>query len=102
MESLPVNGIQSSKAFSSIGVDFAGLIVTLVNKGHDRKTCKSYTDLFVCFATRTIHLEAVSELSTAAFLAALQRFVGRRRLPRKICSDNATNFVRAKQELEEF
>jgi len=63
---------------------------------------KSYIALFVCFATRAIHLEVVSELSTSAFMAALRRFVGRRGIPHKICSDNATNFIGAKRELEEI
>lgn len=58
--------------------------------------------LFVCFSTKAIHLEATSELSTAAFLATLRRFIGRRGVPRKICSDNAINFVGAKGELEEL
>ena len=55
-----------------------------------------------CFATKTIHLEATSELSTTAFLATLRRFIDRRGSPRKICSDNATNFVGAKRELQEL
>ncbi|XP_058446196.1 uncharacterized protein LOC131427221 [Malaya genurostris] len=46
-----------------------------------------------------MHLEAVSNLSTDACLAALQRFVSRRGLPRKVFSDNATNFVGANNEL---
>ncbi|XP_011170633.1 uncharacterized protein LOC105203529 [Solenopsis invicta] len=93
MGSLPANRIQPSRAFLISGVHFAGPVITLVNKGRGRKTCKSYIALFVCFATKTVYLEAVSKLSTAAFLAALRRFVGRRALPRKICSDNATTFV---------
>ncbi|XP_011699619.1 PREDICTED: uncharacterized protein LOC105456927 [Wasmannia auropunctata] len=102
MGSLPSDRIQPSRAFTVTGVDFAGPIVTLVNKGRGRKTCKSYIALFICFATKAIHLEATSELSTAAFLSTLRRFIGRRGLPLKICSDNATNFVGAKRELEEL
>lgn len=102
MDSLPSERVQLTKAFTITGVDFAGPIITLVNKGRGRKTCKSYIAVFVCFTTRAIHLEATSELSTAAFMATLRRFIGRRGLPRKICSDNATNFVGAKRELEEL
>lgn len=51
-------------------------------------------------ATRSLHLEAVSNLSTDAFLGALQRFVSRRGIPDKIISDNATNFIGASGELE--
>lgn len=102
MGNLPIDRIKPSRAFTVTGVDFAGSIVTLVNKGRGRKTCKSYIALFICFATKAIHLEAVSDLSTAAFLATLRRFIGRRGIPRRICSDNATNFVGARRELEEF
>jgi len=103
MGRLSLDRIQPSRTFSvTESRDFAGPIITLVNKGRGRKTCKSYIALFICFATKAIHLEAVSELSTAAFMATLRRFVGRRGLPRKICSDNATNFVGAKRELEEL
>ncbi|XP_025992254.2 uncharacterized protein LOC105204996 [Solenopsis invicta] len=102
MGSLPSTRITPSRAFSITGVDYAGPIITLVNKGRGRKTCKSYIALFVCFTTRAIHLEAVSELSTSAFMAALRRFVGRRGVPHKICSDNATNFIGAKRELAEI
>lgn len=83
-------------------MDFAGPIITLLNKGRGRKTNKSYVALFICFATRAIHLEAVSSLSTDAFLAALRRFIGRRGAPQKICSDNATNFKGAQREIREM
>ncbi|XP_011166516.2 uncharacterized protein LOC105200583 [Solenopsis invicta] len=102
MGSLLSDRVKPSKPFDITRVDFAGPIITLVNKGRGRKTFKSYIALFICFATRAIHLEATSELTTAAFMATLRRFIGRRGLPRKICSDNATNFVGAKRELEEL
>ena len=98
---LPRDRVQPSRTFAVTGVDFAGPITTL-NKGRGRKTCKSYITLFICFASRAIHLEATSELSTTAFLATLRRFISRRDSPRKICSDNATNFVSAKRELQEL
>ncbi|XP_018374629.1 PREDICTED: uncharacterized protein LOC108768626 [Trachymyrmex cornetzi] len=101
MGDLPADRVTPTRPFSSCGVDFAGPLITLLNKGRERKTAKSYIALFVCFATKAIHLEAVSDLSTAAFLAALRRFIGRRGCPRKIYSDNATNFKGAQRELRE-
>lgn len=88
--------------FLVTGVDFAGPITTLVNRGRGRKTNKSYVSLFVCFATKAMHIEVVSDLSSASFIAALRRFVGRRGCPQRIYSDNATNFVGAKNELNEM
>jgi hypothetical protein len=102
MGSLPPDRVTWQRAFSVVGVDYAGPIITLVNKGRGQKTRKSYIALFVCFVTKAVHLEAVSDLTSDAFLAALRRFVSRRGHPNTIYSDNATNFVGAKRELEEL
>ena len=56
---------------------------------------KGYVCLFVCFSTRAIHLEAVSDLSTESFLAAFHRFASRRGCPSQVVSDNGRNFVGA-------
>jgi hypothetical protein len=41
-------------------------------------TTKGYTAVFVCFATKAIHLEVDTSLTTEAFLADLRRFIARR------------------------
>ena len=46
-------------------------------------------------ATKVIHLEAVSDLTSNAFLAAFSRFVSRRGYPSNVYSDNGKNFVGA-------
>ncbi|XP_018308509.1 uncharacterized protein [Mycetomoellerius zeteki] len=101
MGDLPADRVTPTRPFFCCGVDFAGPLITLLNKGRGRKTVKSYIALFICFATKAIHLEAVSDLSAAAFLAALRRFISRRGCPRKIYSDNATNFKGVQRELRE-
>ena len=63
---------------------------------------KAFLALFVCFSTKAVHLELVSSASTVACIAALRRFVSRRGLPNVVYSDNGTNFVGAKRELEEL
>ncbi|GFY58067.1 integrase catalytic domain-containing protein [Trichonephila inaurata madagascariensis] len=50
--------------------------------------------------SRAVHLELVSDLSTAAFLAALRRFIARRSCPSKIISDNGSNFKGASSHLK--
>lgn len=51
-------------------------------------------------ATRAIHLEAVSDMTTEGFLSAFKRFVARRGHCSEVFSDNGTNFVGASKELK--
>ena len=93
MGDLPADRVRPARAFSSTGLDYAGPF---------RKSYKGYIVLFVCFATRAIHLEHVSDLTTASFLAAFRRFDGRRGICRHLYSDNATTFQGADAELKEM
>ena len=63
---------------------------------------KSYLRLFICTTTEAVQLEFVSGVSTAAFLAAMHRFISRKGCPSKIMSDKATNFKNAAKHLSEF
>lgn len=63
---------------------------------------KSYIAVFVCFSTKAIHLELITDLTTSAFLAAFDRFVSRRGLCTSIYSDNGTNFVGAAHQLRDL
>lgn len=49
-----------------------------------------------------MHFEPVSDLMSEAFIAALRRFIARRRKPSLIMSDHGTNFVGANRELQEM
>lgn len=60
---------------------------------------KIYIAVFVCFTTKAVLLEMVTELSTDAFLAAFDRFVAHRGLPADKYSDCGTNFVGADKQL---
>ena len=53
-------------------------------------------------ATKAVHLEVVSDMTTQGFIAALRRFTGRKGVPQHIYSDNGTNFVGASNELKEL
>ncbi|XP_012273722.1 uncharacterized protein LOC105696110 [Orussus abietinus] len=99
MGSLPRDRVMANRAFFNTGVDFAGPIVTLVNKVQGRKNNKTHVALYVCFATKVINLELTSELTSAAFRATLRRFVGRRGNPQKIYNNNGTNIVGENREL---
>ena len=102
MGQLPAARITPSPPFTVSGIDYAGPFT--LKHGHTRKPVlvKAYIALFVCFVTKAVHLEIVSDLTTEAFLAALKRFVSRRGLPTEIHTDNGTNFVGAKNDLAEL
>ncbi|XP_043064790.1 uncharacterized protein LOC122320687, partial [Drosophila ficusphila] len=76
--------------------------VPLQDWGSRQGSCKTYVCIFICFSTKAVHLELVQDLSTQAFLGALKRFILTRGKPARIWSDNATNFVGAKNELTEL
>lgn len=99
MGQLPVERARPSRPFQNAGVDYAGPILLRAAKGRGHKAFKGYVCLFVCQTSRAIHLEAVSDLTSAAFLAAFKRFTARRGLCRQLLSDNGTNFRGAAREL---
>ncbi|XP_065092852.1 uncharacterized protein LOC135713638 [Ochlerotatus camptorhynchus] len=97
---LPTSRVTPSRPFSVSGVDYCGPIYL---KGAHRKAgpVKAYIAIFVCFSTRAVHIELAHDLSTAAFLAALRRFVARRGMVSELHSDNATNYKGAANELNQ-
>ena len=99
MGQLPPERVKPARPFASAGVDYAGPIQLRTFKGRGRGTTKGYICLFVCLVTKALHLEAVTELTTAAFLAAYRRFVSRRGHCSLLLSDNGRNFLGADVEL---
>ncbi|XP_063919415.1 uncharacterized protein LOC135134622 [Zophobas morio] len=101
MADLPPARVQPSKPFSSVGIDFAGPFTVRESRRRKAHTYKGYLCLFICMSTKAVHLEMVSELSTKAFLASLNRFTARRGLPSDIYSDCGRNFLGAARHLRE-
>ncbi|XP_058448694.1 uncharacterized protein LOC131428666 [Malaya genurostris] len=98
---LPVSRVIPSRPFSVTGVDYAGPLY--LRPIHKRAApAKAYLCVFVCFSTKAVHLELVSDLSTQAFLCSLRRFIARRGRPAHIHSDNGKNFEGAKNDLTEL
>lgn len=85
-----------------MGVDYAGPILLRTSKGRGQKAHKAFIAIFVCFATRTVHIEVVSDYTAEAFLAAFRRFTARRGLCHTIYSDCGTNFIGADAQLRAF
>ena len=63
---------------------------------------KTYACIYICFSTKTVHLELVSDLTSAAFLASFCRFTGRQGCPAVVYSDNGTNFKGSWGELKQM
>jgi len=101
MGELPWLRVTPSRPFTATGVDFAGPI-QLYSGPRNQTVTKAYIAVFVCFSTRAIHLEAVSNLSAQPLLAALRRFFARRGQSAHIHSDNGTNFHGARAELRRY
>ncbi|CAH2102097.1 unnamed protein product [Euphydryas editha] len=99
MGQLPDARLTPDRPFKSSGVDFTGHINIRFSPGRGSRSYKGYVCLFICMATRAIHLEAVSDLTAVGFIAAFRRFVSRRGLCQHLYSDNGTNFVGADREL---
>ncbi|XP_044578920.1 uncharacterized protein LOC123261391 [Cotesia glomerata] len=102
MANLPRSRVTESAAFSHVGVDYFGPLFIKERKFRNRTKIKVYGCVFVCMATKAIHLEIASDLTTEGFLGAFGRFIGRRGVPTHVYSDNGTNFVGANNQLREF
>ncbi|XP_050538460.1 uncharacterized protein LOC126903928 [Daktulosphaira vitifoliae] len=100
MAQLPAVRVQASRPFSNVGIDYAGAFAMKEQRLRKSREYKVYVAVFVCMTTKAVHLEVVSDLSTPAFLATLDRFVSRRGLPSQIYTDCGTNFVGADRMLQ--
>ncbi len=102
MGMLPAVRSTPTPTFYVTGVDFAGPM--FVRQGHVRKPVpvKTYTAIFICMASKAVHLELCASLSSVDFRAALQRFIARRGTPGHIYCDNGSNFLGAREETRDL
>ena len=99
---LPEPRVTISHPFTNTGVDYGGPFLIKQGLTKSKIKLKCYIALFVCLATKAIHIELVTDLTSQAFIAALRRFTARRGLCTNIYSDNGTTFVGANRELKEL
>ncbi|GFW95079.1 RNA-directed DNA polymerase from mobile element jockey [Trichonephila clavipes] len=102
MGNLPYERVNMAPPFSITALDLGGPY--FVTYKHQRKGVlnKIYVCVCICFVTRAIHLEILSDLISDAIIATLKRFMSRRGKCSKIFTDNATNFVGANSQLKVF
>lgn len=101
MGTLPAERLKPNKVFDHVGCDLGGPFYIKASLNRNAKIQKCYMCLFVCFSTKAVHIEVLSDLSADCFLATLDRFVARRGLCSCLHSDNGTNFVAAAKHLKD-
>ncbi|KAI5747455.1 hypothetical protein M8J77_014784 [Diaphorina citri] len=101
MGDLPSARVLESKPFLNTACDYLGPISITLSHRRGQRSQKAYICLFICLATKALHLEVASDLSTPTFLNAFKRFLSRRGPVKTMLSDNGTNFVGARNHLDE-
>ena len=94
--------VRPQRPFLHSGVDYAGPIHLRLSHGRGTRSYKGYIVIFVCLATRAVHLDAASDYSTQEFLNVHRRFTARRGISATLSSDCGTNFVGADRELRQL
>ncbi|XP_075256615.1 uncharacterized protein LOC142349088 [Convolutriloba macropyga] len=97
MADLPVERLDASTAFTSVGVEYFGPFTVNIGRRNEKRRCC----LFTCLTVRVVHIEGVPKLGTDSCLIAIIRFIAQRGKP-TIISNNGTNFVDAEQEFAEY
>ncbi|GFW15883.1 integrase catalytic domain-containing protein [Trichonephila clavipes] len=102
MADLPKDRVIKNYPFNVSGVDFCGPFYIKYKGQRKGVYNKIYVCIFICFVTKAVHLDIVTDLTSNAFIATLKRFIFRRGKCAKLYSDNATNFVGANIELRKM
>ncbi|XP_058803796.1 uncharacterized protein LOC131671423 [Phymastichus coffea] len=85
------------RPFTHCGIDYFGPMFVKIGRRREKR----WGVLFTCMSTRAIHVELANTLSASSTILAIERLAGRRGCPQVMYSDNATNFVKARKELDD-
>ena len=91
---------ENVRPFQTVGIDMAGPYTISNNK--KASTLKRYFMIITCLITRAVHLEPLAAANTSSFIAAIQRFLDRRRggdQPEHAVCDNGSNIRAAAKEI---
>ncbi|XP_054745916.1 uncharacterized protein LOC129250308 [Anastrepha obliqua] len=89
MGDLPMERVSPfTRPFTFTGVDYFGPMDVVIGRRREKR----WGALFTCLTTRAVHIEISPTLSTESFLLIFKQFVSRRGVPKRIISDNGTNF----------
>lgn len=99
MGSLPEDRVTSNvRPFTYTGLDYFGPVTVTIG----RRTEKRWVALFTCLTIRAVHLELSHDLSTDSCIIVIRNFINRRGVPKRLRSDNGTNFIGADAEAKRF
>lgn len=76
MGALPSERVTVSKPFAHCGVNYTGPVILREGKRRNARNHKAYISIFVCFATKAIHIELVSDLGGLLFHVSAFLFGG--------------------------
>ncbi|GFY19008.1 integrase catalytic domain-containing protein [Trichonephila clavipes] len=102
MSNLPSERVNISSPFTIAGLDLCSPFLVKYKNQRKGTLNKVYICVCICFSTKAIHLDLLSDLTSDALIATLKRFTSRRGKCSKIYTDNATNFVGANSILKKF
>jgi len=97
MADLPSDRMSPSPPFFCTGLDCFGPFI--VRDG--RREVKRYGLLFTCLASRAVHIEVLTDMTTDCFILGLRRFIAIHGQLKVILCDIGTNLTGADRELRE-
>lgn len=90
---LPKARVEQDFAFTNIGIDYAGPVHVRNTFGDDGTTHKAWIALITCSVSRAIYLDIAQNYDADALIELLERFFNRYGAPKKVVSDNGSNFT---------
>ena len=97
MTDLPCDRLEATPPFTYCGIDVFGPFCTAdrISTRRSASSRKMWGLLFICLASKAVHIEPLVAMDTSSFKNALRRFFCVRGVCRKLRSDRGTNFIGA-------
>lgn len=77
------------RPFTYTGVDYFGPVTVSVGRSKQKR----WVAIFTCLTIRAVHTEIAEDLSSDACIICIRNFINTRGIPKRMRSDNGTNFV---------
>ena len=96
MSDLPEERVEPTAPFSHVGMDVFGPFICK----DVRREVKRYGLIFTCLSSRAVHLELLDDMTSDCFINSLRCLIAIRGPVQTLLSDQGTNFMGAKGELD--